>query len=127
MLLRLVASATIAAVLGQQHANPRDPNRRGGGGQVVITPVPAPGPPTSTNPVPSSQTTAPASHVTAAQIKSLKTAIAAAFKLSPSYGTQCILCAEGAAVGGLLRMAFHDAAGAGTLCGISLTLFIRQL
>ena len=76
----------------------------------ITTPATAPGP---SPPTPSASSLP--RQVTAAQIASLEAAIAKAFGLTASYGTPCVLCNEGAAIGGLLRMAFHDASGIGTV------------
>jgi len=77
----------------------------GSGGQPAPAPVPAPVPAPPPN---------PPTPVTAAQIASLSSAIVSAFGLVPSYGTPCNLCAQGIAIGGLLRLGFHDAAGIGS-------------
>jgi len=51
--------------------------------------------------------------ITTSELASLKAAIVSEFALVPSYGTVCEACASGDSIGGLLRLAFHDAAGGG--------------
>jgi len=52
--------------------------------------------------------------ITSSELADVEASIAAAFDLQPSsYGEPCDPCAQGDAVGGLVRLAFHDAAGGG--------------
>ena len=56
----------------------------------------------------------PSQAMTSNELADVEASIAAEFSLQPSsYGEPCEPCAQGDAVGGLVRLAFHDAAGGG--------------
>ena len=61
---------------------------------------------------------APLPPLNASTYAALRSLVATTFNLSASYGTSCVSCPAGDTVGGLVRLAFHDAAGGGGPAGV---------
>ena len=61
---------------------------------------------------------APVAILTTADITEMEAAITTALRLSASYGLPCAPCDLGDAIGGVVRLVFHDASGGGGKNGI---------